>query len=76
MRGRTLVRPFLMPDTAEIAKAIAEIDELLNAGVTNHAIDGTSTAYDVDSLRRQRADLVARLAGCRPKLGCVPVRMD
>jgi len=65
-----------MSTTAEIARRIAEIDEKLDSGVTMHSVDGTTTQYDVDALRQQRADLVDQLAGARTKQRCTAVRLD
>jgi len=62
--------------SAEIARQIAEIDEKLASGVSSHSTDGTTTNYDLDSLRRHRDDLVDQLAGHRKKQRCTAIRMD
>lgn len=65
-----------MATSAEILAKIALIDELLESGVDSHTIDGTTTHYDLDSLRKQRADLVDELGGSRRKQRCTAVRLD
>lgn len=54
---------------ADHAARIAEIRELLRSGVSSVSTDGTSTAFDLDSLRRELRDLEAQddvLKGRRP----------
>lgn len=50
-----------MASNQEIQNRIDDIDELLASGVTSVSTDGTSTSIDVNSLRKERADLTRRL---------------
>ncbi len=65
-----------MATSAEILAKIAQIDALLESGVDSHAVDGTQTHYDLESLRKQRSDLVDELGGARKKQRCTAVRLD
>jgi hypothetical protein len=62
-----------MPTAAE---QIAAIDAILASGVSSHTVDGTTTQYDLTSLRKKRAELIDELAGYRTKQRCVAVRLD
>ena len=57
MRGESAPRfmDYSMPDNSV---QIAEIDDILNAGTTGVTVDGTTTKFDLDALRRRRAELV------------------
>lgn len=61
---------------ASIAERIAAIDAILESGVSSHTVDGTTTQYNVDSLRKERQNLVQELAGLRTIQRCTPVRLD
>jgi hypothetical protein len=50
-----------MASNEQIKQRIDDIDELLASGVTSVSTDGTSTSIDVNSLRKERADLNRRL---------------
>lgn len=61
---------------ATIAERIAAIDAILESGVASHTVDGTTTQYDIESLRKERSILIDALAGCRTKQRCAAVRLD
>jgi hypothetical protein len=44
---------------ADHRKRIAEIEQILRSGVSSITTDGTSTSYDLDSLRRELRELQA-----------------
>lgn len=61
---------------ATVAERIAAIDSILESGVSSHTVDGTTTQYDIESLRKERAILIDELAGYRTKQRCAAVRLD
>lgn len=61
---------------ATIAERIADIDAKLESGVDSHTVDGTTTQYNVKSLRTERTNLIAALVGSRQKQRCAAVRLD
>ncbi len=69
-------RVFMALSTTDLIRRIAEIDEILAAGVTSVVIDGVQTNYSPKSLRAERTDLLAQLTGARTKQGCTPIRLD
>lgn len=55
--------------TSTLDARIAAIDAKLDRGVTQSAVDGVTQAYDLDDLRRQRAELVRqRDRAARPRV--------
>lgn len=46
-----------MPTQAEIDARIAAIDSILEAGMSSTSIDGLSTTYDFEALRKERKAL-------------------
>ena len=45
----------------EIRERIAELEELLHSGVSSVSADGTSTTFDLDSVRKELRSLRAQL---------------
>ena len=55
-----------MPTPTEIRDRIAEIDRILTAGVTSNSVEGESSTFNHDTLRRERTRLQEEL-GTRKK---------
>jgi hypothetical protein len=50
-----------MPTPTEIRERIAAIDATLETGVASNTVDGETTSFDHDTLRRERAKLEQKL---------------
>lgn len=65
---------------ADNSQKIAELEEILNAGVTQVGVDGTNTSFDLNEVRKQleylkRTDTTGQYSAMvRPKFGTV--RLD
>jgi len=55
-----------MPTPAEMRTRLEAIDAILQSGVTSNAVDGESTSFNHDTLRRERLEL-RRTLGLTPK---------
>lgn len=55
-----------MPTPAEMRTRLDAIDAILQSGVTSNAVDGESTSFNHDTLRRERLEL-RRVLGLTPK---------
>lgn len=50
----------MTPDA--IREEIASIDSVLSSGVSSVTVDGTTTAYDLESLRKRKSELLSQLS--------------
>jgi len=56
-----------MPTPSEIRERIAAIDAILEAGVTSNTVDGETTVFDHETLRRERLKLQQQLGTKRKR---------
>lgn len=56
-----------MPTPQDIRDRIADIDAILQSGVTSTTVDGETTAFDHASLRRERQTLQEQLGTKRKR---------
>ncbi len=50
-----------MASQSEIRDRIAEIDTILQSGVSSNSVEGESTSFNHDTLRHERQQLLERL---------------
>lgn len=56
-----------MPTRTELRQRLADIDAILQSGVSQTTVDGVSTTFDLTSLRRERQEIQAKLGERRTR---------
>jgi hypothetical protein len=60
----------------EIREKITELRDVLESGVTEFSVDGTTTKIDLDVVRKQIASLESQLPEGRRKPRAARIRLD
>lgn len=61
-----------MPDEIDNSDAIEDLDEILNTGASSVTVDGVTTSFDHDSIRKRKNELLAeQTPSRRPRVSTI-----